>query len=274
MTRAEGHRSPGGWRWLALAATAAFALACRAPERDGDGAPALRVVVWNIHHGRGGDDVVDLARVAAELRALSPDVVLLQEVDVGVRRSGRVDTPAVLGEHLGMHAAFERNIRYQGGDYGNAVLSRYPIASRRNLRYDMLREGEQRGLLIVRVDAPSGPLGIGCTHLDSRRDDAERLHNVPAVLALVEGGELDLVGGDFNDEPGSAVHAALGRATTDCWVEARPGRGDTYPAAAPEKRIDWLLRAQGGPWRAVHAEVAPTAASDHRPVLFVLRRVR
>lgn len=234
----------------------------------------LRVVVWNIHHGRGLDDAVDLARIGDELRALSPDLVLLQEVDVSVRRSGRVDTPAALAAQLGMHPAFERNIRYQGGDYGNAILSRWPIEACDNLHYRMLREGEQRGLLQVQVRAPFGRLCVGCTHLDSRGDDAERMQNAPEILARVASGALDLVGGDFNDTPGSAVHAALGGALVDCWTEGGAGAGETYPAAAPTKRIDWLLRSRAGPWRAAHADVATTAASDHRPTLFVLRRAR
>jgi len=267
VSRAD--RCPG--RRLALLLVTAIAWGCSATGADRS--RALRVVVWNIHHGRGLDDRVDLARVADELRALSPDVVLLQEVDVGVRRSGRVDTPAELAARLAMHPAFERNIRYQGGDYGNAILSRWPIESVDNLRYRMLREGEQRGLLTIRAATPRGPLLIGCTHLDARRDDSERMQNAPEILARVAGGELDLVGGDFNDQPSGRLYAVMQGALIDCWGEAGEGDGYTYPAAAPEKRIDWLLRARGAAWRTVHAEVVPTSASDHRPVLFVLRAV-
>ena len=269
MIRAERPRLGSG---LATLLASVLAVGCR--STGWDQAPELRVAVWNIHHGRGLDEAVDLGRIAEELRAMSPDVVLLQEVDVGVRRSGRVDTPRELGARLGMHAAFERNIRFQGGDYGNAILCRWPITAHHNLRYGMLRAGEQRGLLTAEVEAPSGWLRIGCTHLDSRRDDAERMQNAPEILRLVEAGALDLVGGDFNDDPGSSVHASLCRLMADCWREAGVGDGETYPAAAPAKRIDWLLRARRGSWRTIRAEVLATEASDHRPTLFVLERVR
>ncbi|MEC8251916.1 MAG: endonuclease/exonuclease/phosphatase family protein [Planctomycetota bacterium] len=239
------------------------------------GAASLRVVTWNIHHARGLDDRVDVARIAAELEALDADFVLLQEVDVGVRRSGGVDIPAELAAALGMHAAFEKNIPYQGGEYGNAILSRWPITSRANRRYQMLRRDEQRGLLTVTVHSPHGALAIGCTHIDSRTDDAERMKNVPEILETVAQRELFAVGGDFNDLPDSRVHRALSEALIDCWREAGAGTdGGSYPAAAPIKRIDWLLRAPRSGWRASSARVVPTDASDHRAVLFELQRRR
>jgi len=240
----------------------------------GGGEPErLRVVSWNIHHARGLDDRVDVARIADELRVLDADFVLLQEVDVGVRRSGGVDIPAELAKRLGMQSAFAKNIPYQGGEYGNAILSRWPIVGFANRHYAMLRKGEQRGLLTVLVDAPSGPMAIGCTHIDSRRDDAERMQNVPEILEAVEYLGLIAVGGDFNDLPDSRVHAALCGPLIDCWTEsATQSEAGTYPAKAPSKRIDWLLRSTRHGWRTTTARVVPTTASDHRPAVFTLTR--
>ena len=243
--------------------------ACAAPV------DSLRVVSWNIHHGRGLDERVDVARVADELQALAPDFVLLQEVDVGVRRSGGVDIAAELGARLGMHHAFAENIPYQGGSYGNAILSRWSVTEQHNLHYRMLREGEQRGLLTVVVAAPGGPLAIGCTHIDSRSDDAERMQNTPEILAAVSQRGLLGVGGDFNDLPDSRVHRALCAALVDCWREAvGEEEGPTYPSSSPRKRIDWLLRARCTQWRTESARVVPTAASDHCAVVFELTRMR
>lgn len=244
---------------------------CHATADRGAG---LRIVTWNIHHARGLDERVDVGRVVDELRALDADFVLLQEVDVGVRRSAGVDIPSELASRLGMYAAFEKNLDYQGGWYGNAILSRWPVATRENLHYQMLRRGEQRGLLTVSVDAPAGRLAVGCTHIDARQDDAERIQNVGEILATVAARDLVAVGGDFNDLPGSRVHGALSSELVDCWVEAGGSDGGTYPADAPRKRIDWLLRAPGSDWRAESARVVPTSASDHCAVVFDLRRVR
>ncbi|MCK5940754.1 MAG: endonuclease/exonuclease/phosphatase family protein [Planctomycetes bacterium] len=253
-----------------LGAVALLALAgCRSTPHAVE---HLRVAVWNIHHARGLDGRVDVARIADELRAHAPDFVLLQEVDVGVARTGRVDIPAELARSLRMHAAFAENIPYQGGSYGNAILSRWPITARHNRHYRMLREGEQRGLISVVVDAPGGPLAIGCTHLEANRDDAERLQNAPEILDEIARRDLLAVGGDFNDLPDSPLHAALCGPLVDCWREVSGATGGgTFPAKRPDKRIDWLLRPAGA-WRTVAARVVSTAASDHSPVVFELVR--
>lgn len=233
--------------------------------------PSVRLVTWNIRHARGLDDRVDVDRVAQELAALAPDVVCLQEVDVGVARSGRLDLPQELARRLSMHAAFGKNIDYQGGDYGNAILSRFPIETQRNHHYRMLRTGEQRGLLLARVRTPAGPLTVASTHLDYRPDPTERLANAEEIVAAVPTGEPCVVAGDFNDRPDSALHARLAAALSDCWRE--PAAGATFPADAPDRRIDWVLVGPAGPWP-LAARVVPTAASDHRPVAVELATAR
>src|SRR6185436_4143043 len=92
----------------------------------------IRIMSYNIRHGEGMDGRVDLARIADVIRRASPDVVALQEVDRGVQRTGGVDEPAMLGELAGMQSIFEKNIPYQGGEYGNAVLTRLPILYHQN----------------------------------------------------------------------------------------------------------------------------------------------
>ncbi|HUG27420.1 MAG TPA: endonuclease/exonuclease/phosphatase family protein, partial [Gemmatimonadales bacterium] len=100
----------------------AVALGCTPPDPV-----TLRVVSYNIRHGRGMDGEVNLERTAAVLRQLTPDIVALQEVDNRVTRSGGEDQAAVLGGLLGMEHAFGSFMDYQGGQYGMAILSRHPI---------------------------------------------------------------------------------------------------------------------------------------------------
>lgn len=84
----------------------------------------LRVVSYNIKHGRGNDNVVDLERTAGVIRAHRPDIVGLQEVDDRAERSGKVPQAEWLGKSLGLHYAFGRFMDYQGGAYGMAILTR------------------------------------------------------------------------------------------------------------------------------------------------------
>src|SRR5690606_16137530 len=93
-----------------------------------------RVVSYNIHHGLGMDDSVNLERTARVLRTLQADIAGLQEVDSSVQRSGGVDQAAVLGEMLGMDHAFGAFMPYEGGRYGMAILSKFPIVRSESVR--------------------------------------------------------------------------------------------------------------------------------------------
>ena len=264
---------------IAVVVTPFIAVACASsPRGGGDDGRELRVLVYNIHAGKDAAGVDNLERVAALVREVDADVVLLQEVDRGTTRSGGVDQPAQLERQGGRYAAFGRTLDYQGGQYGIAVLSRWPVAEQAvsPLRVEppQARSGgsyEPRGALRVAVIAPWGALRVVNTHLDASREDQWRAQEVRGVLAVADSmkarGGLLLVGGDFNSEPASAVQAELRRGgLRDAWAEC--GRGDslTYPADRPVKRIDYLYLT--GPVRCVEARVLDTQASDHRP-LFV-----
>ena len=84
----------------------------------------VRVVSYNIKHGRGNDNIVDLERTAGVLRAFGPDVIGLQEVDDRATRSGGVPQAEHLGRMLDMHHAFGPFMDFQDGAYGMAILSR------------------------------------------------------------------------------------------------------------------------------------------------------
>jgi endonuclease/exonuclease/phosphatase family metal-dependent hydrolase len=121
-------------RHLAAAFTIAAALvlgACGGLPRPGTSSAerSVRVLVYNIHAGKDAAGVDNLAGVAALVRETRADLVLLQEVDQGTRRSGNVDQPAVLAERTGFHVAFGSALDYDGGEYGVAMLSRWPIVS-------------------------------------------------------------------------------------------------------------------------------------------------
>ncbi len=96
-----------------------------AGSRQGTQGPTtLRILAYNIHHGAGNDEVLDLERIAELIRSLDPDLVALQEIDNRTERTGGVAQAARLGQLTGMGSAFGKFMDYQGGEYGMAVLSR------------------------------------------------------------------------------------------------------------------------------------------------------
>lgn len=233
----------------------------------------IRVLTYNIHHGEGLDGKVDLARIAAVIRASRADLVALQEVDKGVRRTAGRDLTVELAALTGLTGVFSNNFHYQGGEYGNAVLTRYPIVTATNLHYQMLRTNEQRGLLQVVVQIQGQKVAFWNTHVDARPDDAERRLNVTEIEAqLRTAGPLPVVlCGDFNDTPDSRVHQAMGVAFEDAWAQAGPDAGLTFSADRPRKRIDYVWLAKGGALKPVRAGVLSSDASDHRPLLVELQ---
>ena len=109
----------------ALLLAAVCLCAARAPAARGR--VSLRVMSYNIHVGVGMDKKQDLKRIADVIKLYNCDLVGLQEVDRGVERTGRVDEIRELARLTGMDYAFAHNLDYQGGQYGVAVLSRFPM---------------------------------------------------------------------------------------------------------------------------------------------------
>ena len=284
---------PARARRRAVAAVAAVALclaaACHhAPSPAASGGPAdveLRVLVLNMHAGTDASGGDNLDRVAALVRETGADVVLLQEVDSAVARSGRVDQPAALARRTGFHARFGNALPYQGGGYGVAILSRWPVTDAHLVRLPVdppqVRSGiehEPRGVLHVTIAAPGGPLHVLNTHLDASAGDHWRRQEADSVLALAlrvrEGGAPVLVGGDFNSTPDSEVQARLrAGGLRDLWPTCGEGDGLTYPVAEPVKRIDYLFAA-GATVTCARARVLDSDASDHRGVLFTVHVAR
>ncbi|MEO7822914.1 MAG: endonuclease/exonuclease/phosphatase family protein [Gemmatimonadaceae bacterium] len=269
---------------VVLTSLALSGLAC-ASVRSRDTGPEVRVLVYNIHAGKDAKGVDNLARVAEIVRSTGADIALLQEVDRGTTRSGKVDQLEVLSRLTGFHAAFGKTLDYQGGDYGIAVLSRWPINRDSLIRLPVdppqERSGgvyEPRGALQAVIQVHGAPLEILNTHVDASREDFYRKQEMTTILRLATRSIIDvrrstLVGGDLNAEPGSAViELVRDSPLRDAWPECGQGPGLTYPADRPIKRIDYLLLPVG--WRCVRGAVIETEVSDHRPVIFTLRRAQ
>ncbi len=250
---------------------------CASAER---GRPSVRVLVFNIHAGKDAAGQPNLEGVAELVRRTAADIALLQEVDRGTKRSGKVDQVTALGELTKHFTAFGRSLDYDGGLYGIAALSRGRIGVTATeplpIEPPQARSGgsyEPRAALLLTSATRLGPLQLINTHLDASREDLYRLqesaHIVELVRRLSRGAGPVAAGGDFNAEPGSAPYERIIAAgLRDAWKECGAGDGFTYPADKPIKRIDYLFLTAG--LRCTHAEVIDTRVSDHRPLLVTL----
>lgn len=231
----------------------------------------LRVLSYNIHHAEGVDRKLDLQRIANVILAANPDLVALQEVDQNVARTNSVDQPAELARMTKYNVAFGANIDLQGGHYGNAILSRFPLVQHKNHLLPCLDNGEQRGVLVsqIRFAENQPPLWFLATHFDHRRDDRERVASAEAINRLIEGNltGLALLAGDLNATPASAALQRL----REKWHVANQRPLPTIPVSKPDRQIDYVLWRPETRWRVVEVSVLDEAvASDHRPILAVL----
>lgn len=253
---------------LAGCATGGSGAASRDAPRGDEyvaGTDTLRIVAYNIHHGAGMDEVIDLDRIARLIVSLQPDLVALQEVDSVVERTRNVDQASVLSDLTELTAHFGAFMPYQGGHYGMAVLSRWPIVSVTNHR---LPDGEEpRAALAVRVRSPKTGRELDFVGIHLYRSEAERLAQAERLMEVYRREPRpSILAGDFNSQPGSVVLDSL--KTMWYFVEKGSDRF-TFPSTGPEREIDFVA------YRPVSAFVVgrqrvldEPVISDHRP-LFV-----
>ncbi len=223
------------------------------------------VVSYNIKHGRGMDGEVNLARTAAVLEDLSPDIVGLQEVDQWADRSGRQNTMARLSEHLAMHPAFGSFMDFQGGKYGLGILSKHPILSARAIR--LPTGNEPRVALAVEVHLPDGSLlMVVNVHFDWVSDDAFRFAQAQAVRDFLDQTSMPFILlGDFNDTPDSRTVGLFSQRERNA---TKPQQDPfTFSSTEPRMEIDYIFAAPKGAWQVNRTQVVDEpVASDHRPV--------
>ena len=235
----------------------------------------MRVVSWNIHGGVGSDGRRDLSRIAALLHDLQCDVAALQEVG-DPHRAARVsevaDHAAWLGRRLGWFVAYGPNLVLRGRPYGNAVLSRYPIAHAHN--YDLsVPNREPRGCLRADLSLPDGRnlhlfnLHLGLSGGERRRQaamllSADLLRDTALTAPLVVCGDFNM----WSPLPGPILRL-LRTSLRDAAVLARSRRA-TYPSLLPLLRLDRAYVDDGVAVLACGVVNDPRtrAASDHLPL--------
>jgi endonuclease/exonuclease/phosphatase family metal-dependent hydrolase len=253
---------------LILVLAALAFTAARQPASFAAPKKKLRVMTYNIHVGVGMDKKLDLQRIADVINAEHPDLVGLQEVDRGVKRTEGKDEIAELAKLTSMNFAFAHNLDFQGGQYGVAILSRFPLQKTDHRKYENLREAERRGMIRAEVEFAGRTINFVTTHLDYQYEDG-RVFETEQLLRFLEGvaGPLIVVG-DFNDEPAGGAYKLMQAKFTDAWVASKTKEtGLSYPADKPAKRIDYIFTRELDRVRTRKAWLVNTPASDHLPVV-------
>jgi endonuclease/exonuclease/phosphatase family metal-dependent hydrolase len=253
---------------------ALLATACASMSRSSGGQP-LRVMTYNIQYGHEGLD-----SVAAVIRAQTPEIVGLQEVDVHwQQRSNFVDQAATLAKNTGMQYRFARIYQFPNDDpsrppreFGVAVLSKYPIVSFTNHEITRLSTQDSTpvpaplpGLLEAGVNVNGTIVRVFNVHLDYRSDPRVRTQQVAEILGYIgDSGVPTLLTGDLNARPEAPELQPLLKKLHDTWPYSQ-GPGLSDPAKEPRAKIDYVLTSDA--FHVVKAWVPVVFASDHRPVV-------
>lgn len=234
----------------------------------------LKVMTYNIHHSNppSAGDKIDVDAIAKVINAEKPDLVALQEVDVNTIRSGKgINQAKELARLTGMYYYFSKAIDFQGGDYGVAILSRYPIVD--SVRYDLpvLKEigGEPRTIAAITVQLPGNKkIVFASTHLDLHEEN--RLAQSQLIINHFGKSKLPMIlAGDFNAIPGSEVINYLDQHfMRSCQPECAP----TIPVENPEEAIDFIMLRPAKLFKvSVTRIIDEKYASDHLPVVAELK---
>jgi endonuclease/exonuclease/phosphatase family metal-dependent hydrolase len=249
----------------------------------------LRLLTFNIAHARGPTPIHqslrrisalqnNLRKIARLIERLKVDIVALQEVDENSRWAGSFDHLAYLQRHTGLayavHGVTNRRVgRYQL-NYGNALLTRYPIHHHETVPFGRGTLGE-KGFLFAEIDSPHGRLPLVNIHLN-HNSRPKRLQQIAHLIRHV--GELrqqraaqwhtpPLFCGDFN----TPSHLPDATATLLGWLEQSnnytllPKTGKTFPSAWPARALDFVFLPQE--CREPRAKIVRSLLSDHQPVL-------
>lgn len=238
-------------------------------------AESLRVLCYNIHYGQGNDGQYDVQRLASVIKQAKPDLVALQEVDVGVERSGRVHQARRLAELTGLSVRYGPTQHYQGGLFGNAVLTRLPIE---DVHIQPLPYTEStpekvtypRGAIAVTLRSESGrKFQFISTHFQHNLPE-DRVAQAKAInqFFAADATTPAILAGDMNARPDSEPIQIL----REAWESAiDASQAPTAPSKKPTSRIDYIFYRGKPSFSLTHAEVIDEPmASDHCPVLAVL----
>ncbi len=169
----------------------------------------FRVMTYNVHGCRGMDGRLSIERVARVIATHHPDVVALQELDVGRKRSGQTDQAGTLAHLLGMHQFFFPAVQEEHEQFGDAILSRHPMRLVRQGRLPgepTFSDSERRGALWATVHLHGREVQIVNTHLSIWAPQSRR--QAEALMGTDWVGHPDcrypvIVLGDMNAWPGS-----------------------------------------------------------------------
>lgn len=231
----------------------------------------IKLLTYNVHSCIGSDRKLDPGRIAAVIAETEADIIALQEVDVGRRRTDGIDQAHVIASLLKMQAHFHPALSVAEEQYGDAIITALPTGAVKSGPLPSI--GETRGALSVEITVGDRKLLVVNTHLGLR--GRERIRQMTTLLNsgwLHGTSEMSLptvLCGDFNAIPSSATYRLAARLLKDAQLAGPRAPRATFPARYPLMRLDHIFVSDD---LVVHSATVlenrlTRVASDHLPLL-------
>ncbi len=237
---------------------------------------SLKVMTYNVHSCIGMDNIASPERIARVISRYRPDIIALQELDVNRTRSNNIHQASLIAEMLDMDFYFHPSISEAHEEYGDAIISRFPMQLRKAAalpKPTSMIDIETRGALWVTVDYFGDKLQIFNTHLGLR--NKERLLQTEALLGDQWLHHPDCIGpsilcGDLNAVASSRVVQRFSPEFTDVQTHLpRNMRKKTFSSRVPTVQIDYILANENFKTHSVEVldSELTRVASDHLPMM-------
>jgi endonuclease/exonuclease/phosphatase family metal-dependent hydrolase len=236
----------------------------------------LRVATYNVHRCVGIDGRRSETRIAKVIADLDLDVIGLQELDLNRRRSAGVDQAGLIAEQLGWTRVFHPAMRVADEQYGDAILSRWPMRLRQARELPSVTTRvcpESRAAIWVEIEASSGTVQVINTHLGLGRRERfmqAQLLAGPDWLEKITADDAVILIGDFNSLPGSPVHRLLSQKLHDARTLVTPIPSlRAFPTRLPLLTVDHIFVNERVRVDKIAVARSPQTrvASDHFPVV-------
>ncbi|WP_319481762.1 endonuclease/exonuclease/phosphatase family protein [uncultured Draconibacterium sp.] len=239
-------------------------------QNSSDEEITVRVLTFNILHGATTKGDFDLDKIASVIQNTNPDLVALQEVDFKTNRAKKYDLVTELGWRTKMAPIFGIAMPYDGGGYGEGILTKMPILSSKNIPLPHSTNNEPRAALQVSVQLESGDtISFIGTHLEHQETSTDRIAQVKTINEVFASCKYPtILAGDLNATPNSEPISILKK----YWTASDKKGALTYPSNDPEIKIDYIFFRPADRWQVVETKViCDEIASDHCAVLSVLK---
>lgn len=239
------------------------------------GSKTLKILTLNILHGATTKGDFDLDAIAKVIIDADPDLVALQEVDFKTNRAKKYDLVTELGWRSKMAPIFGKAMDFDGGEYGEGILSKFSFLSTRNITLPYTPGNEPRAALEVLTLLPSGDtIAFVGTHLDHLRDEKDRIAQVKKINKVFSKNKYPtILAGDLNAAPGSNPINILEKIWEPSYNKDNPA--PTFPSKDPKVKIDYVMYYPGTTWKVIDTKVIQDhIASDHCGYLVTLELIR